>query len=71
MSRKPTGKTVHFDDGSRSVRGKNGNGQGSVYFNEAKQAWQASYALAGETLRGDPPAVCAGQNARSGDGAEG
>ncbi len=51
MPRKPTGKTVHFDDGSRSVRGKNGNGQGSVYFNEAKQAWQASYALAGETRR--------------------
>ena len=51
MPRKPVTKTVTFSDGSRSVFNKNGNGEGTVYFQESKNAWRASYVLEGETVR--------------------
>jgi len=51
MPRKPTTKTVTFVDGSKSVFSKNGNGEGTLYFQESKNAWRASYVLEGETIR--------------------
>jgi hypothetical protein len=51
MPRKPTIKTVTLADGSRSVFNKNGNGEGTVYFQESKNAWRASYLLEGEAVR--------------------
>ena len=51
MPRKPTIKTVTFADGSRSVFNKNGNGEGTVYFQASKNAWRASYLLEGEAVR--------------------
>ena len=51
MPRKPTTKTILFADGSKSVFNKNGNGEGTLYFQESKNAWRASYVLEGETIR--------------------
>jgi len=44
VPRKPTTKTVTFADGSKSVFNKNGNGEGTLYVQESKNAWRASYA---------------------------
>ena len=42
MPRKPNGKRVVDARGGVSVRAKNGNGQGSVFFAETENAWRAS-----------------------------
>ena len=51
MPRKPNGKRVVDARGGVSVRAKNGNGQGSVFFAETENAWRASYVLPGEAKR--------------------
>ncbi len=51
MPRKPNGKRVVTIDGQISVRAKNANGEGSVFFAESEGSWRASYVLAGETKR--------------------
>jgi len=51
MPRKPTTKTVVFANGSKSVFNKHGNDEGTVYFQESKNAWRASYVLEGESVR--------------------
>ena len=47
MPRKPTTKTVTFADGSKSVFNKDGNGEGTLYVQESKNAGRASYADSG------------------------
>lgn len=47
MPRKPTGKRSTTADGSVTVHGKVGNGEGSVYF-AADDRWRASYRVPGE-----------------------
>ena len=51
MPRRPNGKRVVSADGAVSVRAKNANGEGSVYFVETAGAWRASYLLPGELKR--------------------
>lgn len=46
MPRKPTGKRSTAADGTVTVRGKAGNGEGSVYFDGNR--WRATYWVAGE-----------------------
>ncbi len=51
MPRKPNGKRIISTNGAVSVRAKNANGEGSVYFVETAGAWRASYLLPGESKR--------------------
>jgi prepilin signal peptidase PulO-like enzyme (type II secretory pathway) len=45
MPRPPTGKRATAGDGSVSVRGKAGNGEGSVYFREGRGIYVATIGL--------------------------
>ncbi len=48
MPRKPTGKRSTTPNGTFTVHGKAGNGEGSVYFTRDGR-WRATYRVAGET----------------------
>lgn len=47
MPRKPTGKR-QTTDGKTTVRGKAGNGEGTVYYHATVDAWRASYVVNGK-----------------------
>ena len=48
MPRAPKGKRATADDGSVSVRGKAGNGEGSVYFREGRGIYVATFTIDGK-----------------------
>lgn len=43
MARKPSRKTVDNGDGTRSIVGRNANGDGSIYWDASKDRWRATY----------------------------
>lgn len=43
MARAPRGKRISHDDGSTTVSGKRGNGQGSVFFEKSRSRWIGSW----------------------------
>lgn len=48
MARPPTTKRAVDDDGKITIRGKVGNGEGTVYWHLKEEAWRASYQLDGK-----------------------
>jgi hypothetical protein len=49
MPRSPSGKRKVSSDGTVTVHGKTGNGDGSVYFETSRGSWRATYCLPGES----------------------